>query len=118
MQNKIQEFLEDLAAQNDGRYEIVIGVRELVKTNYPETDEVFKYGGLVYQDESSLFTGIFARKKYITVELVGGAYIEDIYGCLEGKGGVEGRKHIRLFDYSDIVDKHLEKYLALVWETR
>ncbi|NDK31514.1 DUF1801 domain-containing protein [Nesterenkonia haasae] len=111
--DKISALLENLEVQADGRSEILTQMRELVKANYPTVEETFQYGGLLYKDGSFLFTGLFARRNYITVELGGGAYIDDLYGHLEGKGSKEGRKHIRLFEPSDIREKRVEEYLAL-----
>lgn len=117
MNEKIDRFLRSLEEQADGRYEIVVKMRELVTTTYPSLEETFQYRGLLYKDRSFLFTGLFARSTYVTVELGGGAYIDDPYGLLEGKGGKEGRKHIKLSSGSEVEGKHLEEYLALAWET-
>lgn len=117
MSEKIDRFLQSLEEQADGRYEIVVKMRELVTTTYPDLEETFQYGGLLYKDGSFLFTGLFARSGYITVELGGGAYIDDPYGFLEGKGGKEGRKHVKLSSVAEVEDKHLAEYLALAWET-
>ncbi|WP_282826219.1 DUF1801 domain-containing protein [Gulosibacter sediminis] len=117
MSEKIDGFLRGLEEQADGRYEIIVKLRDLVRTSYPDAEEVFQYGGLLYKDRAFLFSGLFPRRNYITVEVGGGAYIDDLYGLLEGKGGKEGRKHLRIFDLSDVEEKHVEEYLALAWET-
>lgn len=116
MSEKIDRFFMDLEAQDNGHYEIVMKMRELVTTKYPDLEETFKYGGLVYQDGSFLFAGLFARRDFVTVELGGGAYIEDRHGFLEGRGGQEGRKHVHIFGLSEIEEKHVEEYLALARE--
>lgn len=116
-EKKIDAFLQRLEEQADGRYEIVVKMRALVMMTYPDLEETFQYGGLLYKDGSFLFTGLFARSTYVTVELGGGAFIDDPYGLLEGKGGKEGRKHIKLSSVAEVEEKHLAKYLALAWET-
>ncbi|MGD9606994.1 MAG: DUF1801 domain-containing protein [Leucobacter sp.] len=118
MSEKIDGFLRSLEEQADERHGIIARMRELVTTTYPGLEETFQYGGLLYKDGSFLFTGLFARSNHVTVELGGGAYIDDPYGHLEGKGGREGRKHVKLLSADEIEDKHLAEYLSRAWETR
>ncbi|MFV0433340.1 MAG: DUF1801 domain-containing protein [Leucobacter sp.] len=117
MSEKIDGFLKSLEEQADGHHEIVVKIRELVAAGVPDTKEVFKYGGLHYTLGASPFGGIYAYRNHVTLELSHGAYIDDPYGHLEGKGGKSGRKHVRLVNLSDVEEKRLAEYLALAWET-
>ncbi|MBK8868665.1 DUF1801 domain-containing protein [Leucobacter luti] len=117
MIDRIDRFLADLEEQADGHYEIVAQLRELVTSGFPDADELFKYGGLHYTFGSAPFAGIYAYKNHVSVEINGGAYIEDIYGHLEGRGGKSGRKHVRLSSVAEIGSKHVADYLTLARET-
>ncbi|WP_024356401.1 DUF1801 domain-containing protein [Leucobacter chironomi] len=115
---KIEKFLTSLEEQADGRHAIIVRLRGLVTNGYPDAEETFQYGGLLYKDGPFLYAGIFARKEYVTLELGGAARIEDPYGFLAGQGGAEGRKHLRLSALEEIESRHVAEYLALVWEAR
>ncbi|MGJ0204372.1 DUF1801 domain-containing protein [Leucobacter sp. gxy201] len=112
----IDGFLAALEEQADGRYEIVTRLRGLITRGFPDADEHFKYGGLHYTLESSPFAGIYAYKNHVSVEINGGAHIEDVYGHLEGRGGRSGRKHVRVNSVAEIESQHVADYLALARE--
>lgn len=118
MSEKIDGFLQSLEERGDGLFEIVVRLRELVTATYPDLEETFQYGGLLYREGSLPFTGVFARRAYVTVELVGGARIDDPHGHLHGKGGEQDRKHVHLSTLAEIDEKHVADYLALAWEAR
>lgn len=109
-------FLAGLEAEADGRHEIVVALRALIVERFPEATEVFKYGGLHYTLGTAPFAGIYAYGAHVSVEINGGAYIDDAYGCLEGKGGTSGRKHVKIAESADVDRKHVAEYLAAAWE--
>ncbi|MBV7317572.1 DUF1801 domain-containing protein [Shewanella sp. NIFS-20-20] len=89
---------------------MVESVRALVKQIWPAVTEEAKYGGIIFCAEVS-FSGVFAYKKHVSVEFSVGAYIDDNFGFLEGKG--QGRRHIKLANVSEVETKQLAAYLPL-----
>lgn len=118
MTERIQNFLDELERHDDERYEILIGLRNGIRRDYPGLDEVFRYGGLLYEDGARAVFGLFARRGHVTVELVGAAYLDDPHGFLRGRGTVEGRRHLRVTTVAQIESMRVAEYLDLTWNAR
>lgn len=116
MSETVEGFLVGLAEQADGRYEIVVALRSLVIQSFPAATEVFKYGGLHYVRGAAPFAGIYVYRAHVSVEINGGASLDDPQGHLEGKGGTSGRKHVKIVALADVERKHVADYLAAAWE--
>lgn len=106
---EIENFISDILLGNEEKGEIVISVRELISTMYPESEETIKYGGLVFIVDSRLFCGIFVRKDHVSLELDNGSQMSDPGGLLQGSG--KHRRHLKLKKLEDIEDKEVEYFL-------
>lgn len=112
---KINDFIHDLLFMDEDKGEIVISLRKLVFFGgATDVKEEIKYGGLVFIINDGLFCGIFVRKKYISVEFVKGAEMQDPDNFLEGGG--KYRRHIKIFKYADIKNKKVEYYIKQSFE--
>ena len=107
--NRVSEFIHDLQAHANDRYEIVKAIREIVLMQNSELGESIKYGGIVYQKDNELLAGIFAYKNHVSLELGKGFEIDDIYSVLEGKG--KYRRHIKFHNLSDVEKKKTKYYI-------
>lgn len=106
--------MQDLQLCADERYQIVNAVREIVLAQKLEIDESIKYGGIVFFRENELIAGIFAYSKHISLELGRGFELDDKYEVLEGKG--QYRRHIKLYEISDIDNKHVAYYVQAAFQ--
>ena len=113
---KVEKYLADLKNNSAAGTETVFALRETILSVDKSLTESIMYGGLLYKRDKFLLFGIFLRKDHVTLEIGGGASLEDEYGVLEGIGGKEGRRHIKLKNLGDIKDKHVEHYLKLAFD--
>ena len=114
MSDRIGQFLSDTKDISGELYDIVVAVRELINAVHPTAEEEIKYGGLVFNVEKQLITGIFVRKNHLSLEFSFGAGFADPTGILEGTGKL--RRHIKLRAMSDIVEKEVEKFVRISFE--
>ena len=110
MTKSVQNLLEDIRLLGEVQFDLVQAVRSLVDSQFPDVEEVVKYGGILFSSGVQ-FCGVFAYKEHVSVEFGAGAKIKDSIGLLEGTG--KGRRHIKLRTVADIEAKQLPAYLKL-----
>ena len=110
MTKSVQNLLEDIRLLGEVQFDLVQSVRSLVDSQFPDVEEVVKYGGILFSSGVQ-FCGVFAYKEHVSVEFGAGAKIKDSIGLLEGTG--KGRRHIKLRTVADIEAKQLPAYLKL-----
>mgnify|MGYP000848256610 FL=1 len=110
MTKSVQNLLEDIRLLGEVQFDLVQAVRSLVDSQFPDVEEVVKYGGILFSSGVQ-FCGVFAYKEHVSVEFGAGAEIKDGIGLLEGTG--KGRRHIKLRTVADIEAKQLRAYLKL-----
>ena len=82
---------------------ILAALREMTLKICPEAGEEIKYGGVVFSAGGDLISGIFLRKKHISLEFSYGMDLPDPEGFLEGSG--KYRRHLKLMSEKDIIGK-------------
>lgn len=110
MAKSIEALIADIRLLGEPQYQILVGVRRLIREQFPDATEEVKYGGILFCS-SVQFSGVFAYQQHVSVEFSHGAKIKDTIGLLEGKG--KGRRHLKLHTVDDIQSKHLAEYLSL-----
>lgn len=110
MTKSVQDLLEDIRLLGEVQFDLVQAVRTMVESQFPDVEEVVKYGGMSFSSGVQ-FCGVFAYKEHVSVEFGAGAKIQDSIGLLEGSG--KGRRHIKLRAVADIDAKQLSAYLKL-----
>ncbi len=113
MELRITEFLKDTKEISQEQFEIVTELRELINSINPEAEEEIKYGGLVFNVGKELITGIFTRKKHISVEFSFGAGFEDPQKLLEGSGKL--RRHLKIISRDDINKKQVCEFVKIAF---
>ena len=107
---KVDDFLADIQASSSEKYEILLAARQLFLAAGKSLTESIKYGGLVYQRNDELVSGIFVYKAHLSVEFSRGAQFDDPYGVLEGGG--KHRRHLKLVALPDIERKHTAFFIG------
>lgn len=107
----VEELLEQLAHTAPSLHEIVQQVRSLVAAEAPDVVERVMYGGIVFE-APTMFCGVFAYTRHVSVEFSRGSELVDPYGVLEGKGG---RRHVKLRDLEDVEARHVAAYVAIAY---
>lgn len=110
MAKSIEALMDDIRLLGESQYQVLMGVRRLLREHFPDATEEVKYGGILFCS-SVQFAGVFAYQQHVSVEFSHGAKIEDTLGLLEGKG--KGRRHLKLHSVDDIKSKRLAHYLSL-----
>lgn len=110
MAKSIEALMDDIRLLGESQYQMLIGVRRLIREQFPDATEEVKYGGILFCSNIQ-FAGVFAYQQHVSVEFSHGTKIEDRLGLLEGKG--KGRRHLKLHSVDDIQSKHLAQYLSL-----
>lgn len=110
MTKSVQNLVEDIRLLGEMQFDLVQAVRSLIESQFPDAQEVVKYGGILFSSDVQ-FCGVFAYKEHVSVEFGAGAKIQDSIGLLEGAG--KGRRHLKLRAVADIDAKQLSAYLTL-----
>jgi hypothetical protein len=108
--DKINALLNDLSLTHPAGLELVQLIRKEIYTLLPDAGERVMYGGLMFTAGKEPFCGIFAYTAHVSVEFSQGALLSDPAQVLEGKG--KFRRHIKIYQPSDIQSKQLSDYLA------
>ncbi len=114
MATRIEKFLEDTKEISQEQYEIVITLREIINAINPSAAEEIKYGGLVFNVDKTLKTGIFTYKNHVSLEFSFGAGFEDEDNHLEGKGKM--RRHLKIKKLDDIDNKRVKNFVTICFE--
>jgi len=107
---KIARFIEDVSTVNIEQAEMIRQLISLFAHTAPNATIDMKYGGIVFLINSKLKSGIFVRKQHISVEFGEGYQFDDPEQLLEGKGRF--RRHLKLFDLSDIQQKNVKFFVT------
>ena len=93
---------------------IISVLNGIVTQVFPTAVLLEKYGGHVAEivpgDPSSQIGGFFGHREHVSLEFKEGAFLADPSGVLEGRG--KTRRHIKLYDVSDISAKTCETMLC------
>lgn len=108
--DRIAKLLEDIRLLDQGRFDLVQSLREIILGLAPSISEEVKYGGILFS-VGQPFCGVFSYAKHVTLEFGAGASLPDKYKVLEGEGKL--RRHIKLSSARDIAKLHVREYLAL-----
>ena len=100
---------------SDGNVQNIISALNGVVTQvFPTAVHLGKYGGHVVEvvpgDPSSQIVGYFGHREHVSLEFKEGAFLADPSGVLEGRG--KTRRHIKLYDVSEISMKACEAMLC------
>jgi hypothetical protein len=100
---QVQQLLEEFSLIEPGKYKMLLILRDMILSTYPETEERVMYGGIVFFMRGVMYSGLFVRKNFITLEFSEGFQMIDPNGFLEGKG--KFRRHLKIFKQEDIEGK-------------
>ncbi|NQZ07189.1 MAG: DUF1801 domain-containing protein [Algicola sp.] len=106
---RVTNFMQDIQTLDGPWYEMAIQIRDMHFKCNPNLVEDIKYGGLVFNQNNKLISGIFFRKAHISVEFGHGAALSDPNSVLEGKG--KDRRHIKVRSPNDISAKNISYYV-------
>ncbi|MCD4817608.1 MAG: DUF1801 domain-containing protein [Candidatus Cloacimonetes bacterium] len=105
---KVQEFLDEIMMIDDEKFKILQILREIVFANYPKTEERIMYGGIMFSFEED-FGGLFIRKNHISFEFINGFTMNDPKKLLEGTG--KYRRHLKIKNLADIENKEVDFFV-------
>lgn len=109
MEQKIQQFLDDVGFVSSERYDLIMAIRKLFQDTASDLNEGFKYGGLTYGSQKELVSGVFSYKQHVSIEFGKGSEFLDPESVLEGGG--KNRRHIKVRELKDIEDKGVVFYI-------
>lgn len=105
---KVETFLNDLLMFDSDKFELMQKLRNIVFSNYPDTNERMMYGGIMFSLKDD-FGGLFVRKNHISFEFGSGVFMDDPHKILEGTGKL--RRHLKIRSLSDINDKTVDFFV-------
>ncbi len=106
--NNVKIFLEEIQMIDTEKFKILIQLRELVFSIFPESNERIMYGGIMFSLEND-YGGLFLRKNHISLEFTQGVFFKDPNKILEGNGKL--RRHLKIRTINDITDKKVVFYI-------
>ncbi len=109
---QVQDFLDEMAVEDEGKFEILQGLHKLVFRVYPQVGERMMYGGIMFLLDGEDFGGIFPSKKHISFEFSQGYKLRDPKKLLEGTG--KFRRHLKIVAVGDIIEKEVEFFVRQV----
>ncbi len=107
--NQVDNFIEDILCFDGERGKLLNSLRKIISDISLKVKEEIKYGGIVFIINKKLFSGIFIRKKHISIEFVDGYRMEDADNFLEGIG--KYRRHLKIFKKNEVKDKKVKYYV-------
>ncbi len=109
---RVTQFMQDIQSLDGPWYAIAMQIRDMYFKCDPNLTEDIKYGGLVFNQNNELVSGIFFRKAHISIEFGNGAALPDPNSVLEGKG--KDRRHIKVRSVEEITSKSVGYYVQQV----
>jgi uncharacterized protein YdeI (YjbR/CyaY-like superfamily) len=107
---EVQDFLEEILATDEEKSSILKELREIVFTNFEETNEKIMYGGIMFSNQrDENWGGIFAYKNHVSFEFTEGFKLQDSNNILDGAG--KKRRHIKIKSLADIEEKKVESFI-------
>jgi hypothetical protein len=108
--NKVNDFLSDIQSISSEQFDMVTSIRDIfLRVNEGLTEDI-KYGGLVFSVSGALIGGIYSYKEHISIEFSNGAGFIDSDSFLEGGG--KKRRHLKIYENEDIVQKNVEYFVS------
>lgn len=114
MDQKINNFLQDLKLIAPDHLDIVNEIRAIYKLHYKNLKEKFIYGGIGFYINDQLIGGAYAYKDHVSMVFGRGNEIKDPYSQLEGGG--KFRRHLKIFDIKDLSTKNADYYTKQIIE--
>lgn len=107
---EVQDFLEEILAIDEEKSSILKELREMVFTNFEETNEKIMYGGIMFSNQrDENWGGVFAYKNHVSFEFTEGFKLQDPNNILDGAG--KKRRHIKIKSLADIEEKKVESFI-------
>jgi len=103
----VAKFLEDTKIQDNYKFEILQRLRAIAFEAFPNMDETFKYGGIMFS-EIDEFGGLFLYNKHVSFEF---SYGYKLTTPLKLEGNGKYRRHLKFKELSDINKKELKALL-------
>lgn len=110
---RTQELLDKISAQDLTKYQILMGLREIVFEIFPNVKERMMYGGIMLSLDND-FGGLFVYKSHVSFEFSNGYRFRDSEKFLEGNG--KFRRHLKLRSLDDIKNKNVSFFVKQVIE--
>ena len=107
---EVQDFLEEILATDEEKSSILKELREMIFTNFEETNEKIMYGGIMFSNQrDENWGGVFAYKNHVSFEFTEGFKLQDPNNILDGAG--KKRRHIKIKSLADIEEKKVESFI-------
>ncbi len=108
--DRVDQFIEDTLFLDEEKGRIILSLKAIIQKTSLNSQEEIKYGGIVYIVDGELITGIFVRKKHISLEFSFGVEMSDPKGLLEGSG--KYRRHLKIMNDKDLLNKNVEFFVT------
>ena len=108
MDQKTNNFLQDLKLIAPTHLDIVNEIRDIFKSHYKNLKEKFIYGGIGFYINDQLIGGAYAYKDHVSMVFGRGNEIKDPYSQLEGGG--KFRRHLKIYKLEDLTVKKADYY--------
>jgi len=108
-ENHIEELLHDFELINYELTEIMVYLRNKILSSSHILTEDIKYGGIVFLKNGHMLSGIFLRKKFVTMEFGFGYEFVDEDNLLEGTG--KFRRNLKFKTMEDVERKRAEYFI-------
>ena len=80
---EVQDLLEEIMVIDEEKSAILEELREMIFTNFEETNERIMYGGIMFSSEKDEdWGGIFSYKNHVSFEFGQGFLLYDLYKIL------------------------------------
>ena len=107
---EVQDLLEEIMVIDEEKSAILEELREMIFTNFEETNERIMYGGIMFSSEKDEdWGGIFSYKNHVSFEFTEGFKLQNPNSILEGTG--KKRRHIKIKSFADIAGKKVETFI-------
>ncbi len=112
--DRIKRFIDDTLSVDEDKAELLLSLQKIILKICPNAQQEIKYGGLVFNLEAELISGIFIRKKHISLEFGLGNEFSDPKGYLEGSG--KFRRHLKIMYAADIENKDVAFFVTQAFD--
>ncbi len=109
---EVESYLNNLSTVDSKSYEIVKHIKSKIHAIHPNVKEKIMYGGIVFFIDDEMVSGVFVRKKHISLEFGNGYLMDDPQKYLEGKG--KFRRHLKIRNAEDLTSKDISFYINQV----
>ena len=106
----INHLLEEIKKRDFDKYQVLIGLRNIVHEIYPHVSETFKYGGILFSLTEN-FGGLFVSKNHVSFEFT---YGYKLSSSLTLKGSGKYRRHLKIKSLSDHLKENLKILLIQI----